>query len=178
MKSSIRTLCPGFNMHRQVKEYTESFYLKAHRRFTVLTADNASRARMLASWIDRIRSQWSSIAITSVAGPGDDLAVGSQVFARASVQLARLTPDDVRVEMLLGQLDKQREITDPAAYTMLPTGRRGDEWVFESQASCCRSSGMHGFTVRVVPSHPDLCDGCIPGAILWADESSVARASA
>ena len=37
-------------------------------------------------------------------------------------------------------------------------------------------SGLHGFTVRVRPSHPDLSVAFIPGLICWAEEARTASA--
>jgi hypothetical protein len=39
---------------------------------------------------------------------------------------------------------------------------------FETQfAIPCRSSGQHGFAVRVLPHHPDLADPFEPGLVGW-----------
>ena len=37
-------------------------------------------------------------------------------------------------------------------------------------------SGLHGFTVRVRPSHPDLSVAFVPGPICWAEEARTAPA--
>jgi hypothetical protein len=39
-------------------------------------------------------------------------------------------------------------------------------------------SGLHGFTVRVRPSHPDMSAAFMLGLICWADQSRVASAAA
>jgi starch phosphorylase len=178
MKSSIGTLSPVYNIQRQVKEYTEAFYLKAHARFAAMTADNAARSRAIAAWIERVRSEWQDLSITALEAPGNVLDVNASVSVRARVRLAALTPDDVRLELIAGRLDKQGEMTGTVAFAMLPVTQSGDEWVFESKAPCCPASGLFGFTVRVLPSHPDLCRGCLPGLILWANGSTVGYASA
>jgi len=38
-------------------------------------------------------------------------------------------------------------------------------------------SGLHGFTIRVRPSHPDLSAAFVPGLIVWANggRASAAR---
>jgi len=38
-------------------------------------------------------------------------------------------------------------------------------------------SGLHGFTVRVRPNHPDMSVAFLPGLICWADESRIASAT-
>jgi hypothetical protein len=48
-------------------------------------------------------------------------------------------------------------------------GRADDGgYLFEAKAVACYGSGLHGYTVRVRPSHPDLITAFLPGLILWA----------
>jgi hypothetical protein len=60
---------------------------------------------------------------------------------------------------------------------MVAAGRdeRGN-YLFEVSASC-RRSGLHGYTARVRPSHPDLAMGFLPGLITWAETGSPAAAA-
>jgi starch phosphorylase len=32
----------------------------------------------------------------------------------------------------------------------------------------CRTSGLHGYSIRVIPSHPDLISPFEPGLVTWA----------
>jgi starch phosphorylase len=178
MKSSVRHLCPQFNMQRQIRHYAEVFYLRAHSRFASLTAGRAERARDLAAWLQRVQSNWSGVAIQSVEGPADDLAVGARVSASAHLTLPGLTPDDVLVELVVGRLDKQGEMTETTAFAMLPVSRSADGWIFQSHAPGCPASGLHGYTVRVMPSNPGLNTCCLPGLITWANGSASSGASA
>jgi hypothetical protein len=43
------------------------------------------------------------------------------------------------------------------------------EYFFEATDVVCGASGRHGYTVRVLPYHPDLTTPFLPGLILWAD---------
>lgn len=170
MKSSISTLCHFFNTHRMVREYTESFYLIAHRRFRQLAADSAARVRILAAWLERVRRHWPEVRVEALEEePPPSLSVGDRIHTRARVHLGPLTPEDVAVELYLGRLDADGEITDAAATQMEPVGP--DEkinYVFEAKAAACCKSGLHGYTVRVLPYHPDLTAPFLPGLITWA----------
>jgi starch phosphorylase len=42
----------------------------------------------------------------------------------------------------------------------------GGRWVF-SGTIACRSSGQHGFAVRVVPRHKDLANPFETGLVCW-----------
>ena len=175
MKVSIGTLCRFVNTHRMVSDYTCKFYAKAHSQFRLLEADGAARAKALAAWMARVRAGWQQVRVEAVEdGPGAALLVGSDFGARARIQLGPLTPDDVAVEMYLGKLNPANEILEAGITPMRPTGRDAQgRYLFEAATVACAQSGLHGFTVRVRPNHPDLpaADGAtpfLPGLIAWA----------
>ncbi len=185
MKASIGALCHFFNTHRMVREYTERFYLPAAARYRQLTADGMSRARALAAWKTRVQENWSQVriemAVLSVAegvdtGPLTELKVGSAVQAQARILLGSLAPDDVTVELYLGRVDADGEIVEAEATPMHPVGQGEDGiFLFEASAVPCRKSGLHGYTVRVLPHHPDLTTAFVPGLIVWAGSDVKAR---
>jgi starch phosphorylase len=170
MKASISLLCHFFNTHRMVRDYAETFYLRAHGRYQELAADGAARARALAAWLERVRTAWPQVRIEAVDdGPASGLAVGTTVRIGARLSLGGLTPDDVEVELYLGRLDPGGEILDAETLPMKPAGRNEQGWfLFEATAVPCCRSGLHGYTVRVLPRHPDLATPFLPGLIAWA----------
>ena len=175
MKASIGTLCRFVNTHRMVSDYTCRFYTKAHAQFRLLEAGSAARAKALAAWMTKVRAGWPQVRVESVEdGPGAALLVGTNLRAHARVQLGPLTPEDVAVELYLGKVDPSGEMQDAATTLMKPVGRDANgRYVFEATPIPCSKSGMHGFTVRVRPYHPDLpaADGTtafLPGLITWA----------
>jgi starch phosphorylase len=42
------------------------------------------------------------------------------------------------------------------------------EHVFEATGVPCCRSGLQGYTVRVLPHHPELAAPFVPGLITWA----------
>jgi starch phosphorylase len=170
MKASLGTLCHNFNTHRMVREYTEAFYLPAHKRFEDLAAADAARARALAVWVDRVRRAWPEVRVLSVDNHSpESMAVGSPLQASVQVHLGSLTPEDVAVELYHGRLDADGGILNPAVTPMRHRGKlEAGNWAFEAQPVACQDSGRHGYTVRVRPAHVDLPDGQLPGLICWA----------
>ena len=171
MKSSIATLCPEFNMQRMVTEYATDFYLRGHERHQHLMADNAAAARALAAWNRRIHDNWGQVAVESVdALPETELRSGGQVEVRARVRLGALSCDEVSVELYLGMLDADFEICDAAAVPMEQVSQAaGGVYVFAAHSAACRESGLHGYTVRVLPYHADEPQQFLPGLIRWAN---------
>jgi starch phosphorylase len=170
MKASIQILCRTFNTHRMVGEYTEQYYLPAATHYEQLTADGLARAKALAGWKDRVRAHWSQIRVEAVdTEPLTEVQVGGEFPVRARVHLGALTPEDIAVELYMGQVDAAGEIEGAVATAMEPVGPDGDgSYLYQASAVTCRQSGMHGYTVRVLPHHPDLTTAFLPGLIAWA----------
>jgi len=104
--------------------------------------------------------------------------VSSNMRVRAEVHLGRLTPDDVLVELYVGRVDGDGNLVEGHAMAMQPEGHGdGGTYPYAVETSIHRS-GLHGFTVRVRPNHPDLPTAFVPGLICWADEAKVAAAAA
>jgi starch phosphorylase len=171
MKTSIAQLCPQFNMQRVVKEYTADFYDLAHERSRQLMADGSARARALAAWTARIRSVWPQVRVERLESlPATELTVGSRFRMRAWIHLGSVGTDEVTVELFMGRIDSEGEITDGIAIPMQATGEcRGGVCAFEAPAVPCLRSGRQGYTVRVLPYHRDQTKALLPGLITWAD---------
>jgi starch phosphorylase len=171
MKSSVATLCPTFNMQRLMKEYTGECYLVAHQRYRKLMAGDSNCARALAAWSARMARDWPQVRVESVDGlPETHVSVGSRLHVRALVRLGAIHPGEVAVELYLGRLNAHSEIDDAVALPMQATGEgRDGVYAFEVVDVPCRDSGLHGYTVRVMPFHRDEARSVLPGMIAWAD---------
>jgi starch phosphorylase len=85
------------------------------------------------------------------------------------VQLGKLTPEDVVVELYMGRLDADGAFLEAAPSPMRLAGaREPGVYAFEVEAPCAHS-GLHGYTVRIRARHPDLPAGAAPGLICWAE---------
>jgi starch phosphorylase len=171
MKSSVATLCSTFNMQRVVKEYAANCYIVAHDRYQNLTGADSARARALAAWTGRIARDWPQVRVEAVDGlPEARLAVGAYLHIQAQVRLGSILPGEVAVELYLGRLNAHSEIIDGVALPMQPAGEARDGvQIFEVARVQCRESGLHGYTVRVLPFHRDEAKSFLPGLVTWAD---------
>jgi starch phosphorylase len=168
MKRSIATICPVFNTNRMVQEYLERSYVPSAERYEKLTASNLERAAALARWRHSLERDWGKIRIENVEARGaDPMQVGGKLEVQARVNLGSLSPDDVQVQLFHGAVDNQGEIPDPSTIAMSHNGTaQGSSWLFRGIIPC-RSSGHHGFAVRVLPHHPDLSNPIEPGLVCW-----------
>jgi glycogen phosphorylase len=170
MKRSISTLCPVFNTNRMVQEYMERCYAPAHWRFGSLVADRLKKAGVLAQWRRNLTRGWPQVRVEGVeGGSADPIQVGSSLQINARVNLGGLSADDIEVQLFHGLVDSFGEIPSPRTTPMNhngPPGKAGEPWTFAGSIPC-RSSGQHGYAVRVVPRHPDLANSFEPGLICW-----------
>ena len=73
------------------------------------------------------------------------------------------------MEFYLGRLNPGGGFIDAISVPMNPVGKDSQgNYLFEAATPCARS-GLHGFTFRVRPQHPDLSVPFVPGLICWAD---------
>jgi glycogen phosphorylase len=171
MKASIGNLSHFFNTHRMVQEYTDRFYMRAVKRYQQLTATQSAGARALAAWKRRVQLGWPQVRIeTSGCTPIPDLLLGGTLQIRAQVQLGSLTPGDVCVEVYLGRVNADGDIVEAQAVPMVANldESRAGNYVFQANIKPSGQSGRHGYTVRVIPFHPDLPSSFLPGMIVWA----------
>ena len=158
MKNSMSQLCPVFNTHRMVSEYTKTYYMPAIDRYEQLTANQLERAVALVNWKEKVRNNWSAVKILDVnsgVDKGQILPVGATLNIVSDICLGELTPDDVIVEAYHGQLDVNHQVT-AAKRTVLKGVKAADKdtWRYEGSI-ICEASGMQGFTMRVLPSNSD-----------------------
>jgi starch phosphorylase len=168
MKQAMATVCPVFNTNRMVQEYIEKCYWPSHQRYNNLMADNLNKAQQLAQWRRRLAQGWSQIRIEAVdAKNADPMHVGAELQVNARVNLGSFTPDDVEVQLFHGLVDSFGEIPSPRSVAMSQNGaHEGTAWTFHGTIPC-RSSGQHGFAVRVLPKHRDLANAFQAGLVCW-----------
>jgi starch phosphorylase len=158
VKRSITRLGPQVESTRMLREYVERLYEPAAVRSDLMMGDGFERARGLVRWTRHLERAWPSVSVTTTSY--DELDAGSGRFAvHAQVALGELEPDDVAVELVYGAVDLDGDLTDPSVTVMTLDGD-GDHsgWRrYDAEVTFPRA-GNFGFTVRVVPSHPDIDD--------------------
>ncbi len=176
VKASMMKLAPVFNTNRMVREYTERFYMKAYSNWKKLSANNFELAKKLVEWKQRVKANWDGVQILSARLHDENAEVGMALRVTAHVRLGELTPDDVVVHIYSGQLDSDRNITDSTIETMKCVNDTGSDGVYEYEGYIpCDESGLFGYSVRVLPYHPDMPDRFDLEMIRWIDKEATHR---
>ena len=169
MKSSMKRLCPIFNTNRMVREYVERFYIPAGRRYSELAAHGGAKLGPILEWRKRFRTAGSEVKITRVETEnGRDIRVGEKMRVKASVVLGEIPPEYIRVQIVSGSVNAGGLIVNSASSNMTHTGMTGNEHQYEGLLECLES-GSYGFSVRVIPDHPDVRVPFEHPWLVWAE---------
>ncbi|MFA5139701.1 MAG: alpha-glucan family phosphorylase [Elusimicrobiota bacterium] len=168
VKRSMAEIGAQFNTHRMVADYVDRYYVRAGRKFGELTAGGQERAKDLAAWHGHIRKHWGEIRVEDVRSDArGTLGVGDSLEVSARVRLGGLRPEDVEIQLYFGHLSSPGQLAGGRGLRMEPDPPEGEVFTYRGRIPC-ETSGRCGYTVRVLPRHPDLMHPYEPGLILWA----------
>ncbi len=168
MKATFKSLAPVYNTNRMVDEYARKFYLPATERWHVMSNEAFAGARELTDWKKRVEASWKDVHIlAALTDVQDEVKVGHTVHITVPVHLGALMPSDVRVQVMFGKVNPDGDLEDPiiqdlTRYVTDPNGKV----IYEGDLEC-KKSGLQGFAVRVLPSHPALSTLHETGLIRW-----------
>jgi len=171
IKSSLQSLGPRVTASRMVKDYVELMYEPIAARADLLSASGHAHARALATWKARVRAAWPDVYVGEVhSDAGSAVAeLGESRQVEVLVALGSLSGDDVAVELLHGPVGPHDEMTETSVVTLHLVGLGEESAQYRYQGSfSCSHAGRYGYTVRVVPSHPDLLIPAEMGCVAWA----------
>ena len=189
-KNSVKRVAPQFNTHRMVAQYTRRFYNPAAAKWRYLTAETCAKAREFANWKANIETAWSELAIRDVIVEVDNgdgykrlnprqpqLKIGSELRVRTLVELGKINPADVSVQLYHGPMNGSGNIKDGSAVNMQyseASEQQGIHWFAGSMP--CRRTGQHGLDVRILPRHPNLTNPHELRLILWGTTAAKKKA--
>ncbi|MDK9698624.1 MAG: alpha-glucan family phosphorylase [bacterium] len=169
MKHSMQTLGRMFNTNRMVRDYTEKYYQPAWEHMAKLSANGMAELRSLSQWKQRVRRQWDGVSILKIsADPTIELIVDDPISISARVNLNGLTPEDVAIEVFFGAVNTDGKLHQGEAMSMGLESKLPDNTYLYRSVLTCTQSGRHGFSVRVVPSHPELAHRHDCNLVRWA----------
>jgi starch phosphorylase len=174
MKAAMFQLCPIFNSHRMVQDYSDQFYTSASRRYNDLSREDLKGAKELALWRDKIMTNWDQVRINKVnVQDGIPVPVLGRLRIGADIFLNQLDPEDVDVEIYFGPLSFKEEFTERQTVGMKATDSDGNgNHQFDGEIPCLHT-GKYGFTIRIMPSRQKMETPYTTGLVIWAQEQAI-----
>ncbi len=167
MKAALGRLAPVYNTDRMLMDYTTKYYMPVSARYLAMQENQGQRAKNLAAWKATVRENWGQLRVENVeANTLAEVHVNSEIVVRARVNLGSLSPDDVRVQLYYGHVNPAGDIQQGQVAPMELTEKQDAAYIYEGKVNFT-TSGLHGYTVRVVPYHPDMTTPFDSGLIYW-----------
>jgi glycogen phosphorylase len=178
VRRSLVTLAPRVLASRMVREYATGLYTPVAVHAKTLTGDGHGKARELALWKRNLSAGWGEVSVEHLDSDPRVAQLGDERAVEATIRLGRLRPDDVRVELVHGAVRADGSLQDARVQQLAPYGEDAGGRHSYRGAFECRLPGEYGFTVRVVPHHPDLYHWADPRLVTWANGAADAPALA
>src|SRR5262249_58505111 len=102
-----------------------------HSQHVRILKSNYALVHERAQWNARVREVWDRVRFVD-SGPAPEASVtsGKPMPVRAIIDLAGLKPDDVRVEVVVGQIDTNGHLEDTEVMVLPPVEQQGAVAVF------------------------------------------------
>ncbi len=172
VRHNLATIPPVFDTDRMVAEYRDQAYGPLARSHFALTANSFALAKQRASDSERMAQDFRAISIRALRlSELTNLRVGDTVEARVEVDLGRLSPDDVLVELVLGHSKAANDLHNMLIVRLTPIhqgrGSSDSPWSFEGSQRVLRS-GTFGYGVRVRARLAASAGSREQDLVLWA----------
>jgi starch phosphorylase len=167
MKTSMKLLGPVFNTNRMVQEYTEKCYIPAYNNYEKSFKNNFELTKNLAAWKIHLVQHWNELEVIKVESDNlKDLTVSDNLNVNVWVKLGHLKTDDILVQMYYGNIDQNGKIVNAKSKNMDVSGQSDGIFQYKGTLSCS-TSGLHGFTIRILPYHKDLVNPYEMHLVYW-----------
>ena len=151
IKRSIAELAPMFSTARMVRDYASQAYMPAHEGFQGMNASGIQAAKTALEWRARVKGAWSKVKIAAVEDNSKTINdLGGEFEVKVSVELGKLSPDEVTVQVVVGQIGANRDLLGGCVIDLALAGRADWLHTFAGSVPLDRV-GHRGYTVRVVP---------------------------
>ncbi len=165
-KASMKSCIPRFNSQRMVVDYVHDFYGRARRQSLLLAENDASPARELAAWKEKINRYWEQVSISCIDRVDEQITEGESLPVRVEVRLEGLSASDVVVECLVGALRESGYLNVRERYLFSHTGMQNGNHVYSLDLKPS-NPGLNHYKIRIFPCHALLSHPFELGYMLW-----------
>ena len=154
IKNTIAMVAKEFTTNRMLTDYCNQYYIPQNERYHKLAADEAKLAHEIAAWKTLVSQEWNNIRVVanSELDPTYILSESDKMKVSVSLDLGRLKPEDVGVEVLFVTTDKKGQSHIQEVRTLDFVSFENGVSTFES-AIVPERTGMYQVVKRVYPKN-------------------------
>lgn len=168
MKNSIKTIAGNFSTMRMIKDYTQQFYMPAYQNFNRLSSDIGKNAISFKHWKERVQNGWNKVEVINYKMLNDgENYIGKEIKVSAEVRLGDLTPAEIIVQVVYGDVDHKDEL-DNINFNNLNLISQNENIAHYEGSYLCSGTGMQGFSIRILPKHEFMINSSDLSLCTWA----------
>ncbi|MGH7641873.1 MAG: alpha-glucan family phosphorylase [Candidatus Dormibacteria bacterium] len=173
VRHSLETLGPLVLGSRMVADYVRSMYQPAVDAAVFTPQDRHQVARARSAWWARVRRDFPAARVSARAIPrpssGESQPEGEEKVVEALVELGRLPPEDVQVELLHGPIGADGQLISPRVESMVEDQPHSNGAHRYLGSLVLGPPGEYGFTVRLLPRPPSSDPLPAETPVSWAE---------
>jgi starch phosphorylase len=154
-----------------VQDYANMMYVPSMDRISKISSNDFAIAKELSEWMQHMKKSWPQVFISAEKTMNQlkeqHSISGENINITASVSLGDIEPSSVRIEIYYGYVGKNGIIENPEIKSMT-LKEKNDSGIYIYSADInLNEGGEYGYTLRVLPYHPELLNVYDLGLIKW-----------
>jgi len=157
IKNTIARVACNFTTNRMLTDYCNQYYEPQYKRYKKLAENDAKVAREIAAWKRHVLAEWNNIRIVSCTQPDASYVLSQEDMLKSEVvlDLGRLNPEDVGVEVVLTQQDAKGQLHIAQVCELEMVSCENDIAVYRTE-TMPEHTGMYQVGKRIFPKNPLL----------------------
>ena len=157
IKNTVSMVASNFTTNRMLSDYCKQYYFPQSERYSRLVADGGKLAKDIAAWKKFVGEEWNNMRIVSYTQPNASYTLSdkNKLESEVVIDLGRLKPEDIGVEMLLTSTDAKGQLHIQEVFNYEVVSYENGVATFKTSVLPERT-GMYEVGTRVYPKNAEL----------------------
>lgn len=157
IKNTVSMVASNFTTNRMLSDYCKQYYSPQSERYSRLAADGGKVAKEIAAWKKFVGEEWNNMRIVSYTQPNASYTLSdkNKLESEVVIDLGRLKPEDIGVEMLLTSTDAKGQLHIQEVFNYELVSYENGVATFKTSVLPERT-GMYEVGTRVYPKNAEL----------------------
>ena len=157
IKNTVAMVASNFTANRMLSDYCKQYYFPQSERYARLVADGGKVAKEIAAWKKFVGEEWNNMRIVSYTQPNASYTLSdkNKLESEVVIDLGRLKPEDIGVEMLLTSTDAKGQLHIQEVFNYELVSYENGVATFKTSVLPERT-GMYEVGTRVYPKNAEL----------------------
>ena len=157
IKNTVSMVASNFTTNRMLSDYCKQYYFPQSERYSRLVADGGKVAKDIAAWKKFVGEEWNNMRIVSYTQPNASYTLSdkNKLESEVVIDLGRLKPEDIGVEMLLTSTDAKGQLHIQEVFNYELVSYENGVATFKTSVLPERT-GMYEVGTRVYPKNAEL----------------------